>query len=106
MGKGIPDPTSAQDVDPRQWSDSVSRTLMAERVVPGLRIPEAADYLDDLSRARVSVLGGKDAAAALREVASAWTERTHKRGQQRQLWHYRRSLNTLSTLPDPPPRGK
>ena len=105
MGQGLPDPTSAPDVDPRQWSDAVSRTLMAERVVPGLRIPEAAGYLADLAKARVAALAGKDPEAALREVAAAWTARTKARGTQRQLWHYRRSLNSLATLPQPPERG-
>jgi multiple sugar transport system substrate-binding protein len=106
MGQGLPDPTSAPDVDPRQWTEAVSRTLMAGRVVPGLRIPDAAGYLADLSRARTAAVSGKDPAAALHEVAAAWTERTKARGTQRQLWHYRRSLNSLATLPQPPPRGK
>ena len=106
MGKGLPDPTAAPDVDPRQWSDAVSRTLLAERVVPGLRIPDATGYLEDLTRARVSALAGKDPEAALREVAAAWTARTRSLGTQRQLWHYRRSLNSLTTLPQPPQRGK
>ena len=68
--------------------------------------PDAAGYLDDLSKARVAALAGKDPEAALREVAAAWTDRTRARGTQRQLWHYRRSLNSLATLPQPPPRGK
>ena len=106
MGQGLPEPTSAPDVDSRQWSDAISRTLMAGRVVPGLRIPAAGGYLGDLARARVAVLGGKDAEAALREVAQAWAARTKAQGPQRQLWHYRRSLNTLATLPQPPERGK
>ena len=106
MSQGFPDPTSAPDVDSRQWSDAVGRTLLAERVVPGLRIPEAGAYLADLSRARSAVLDGKPPEAALQEVASAWTARTKELGTQHQLWHYRRSLNTLVTLPQPPPRGK
>jgi multiple sugar transport system substrate-binding protein len=106
MGQGLPDPTAAPDVDPRQWSDAVSRTLLAERVVPGLRIPHADGYLDDLSQARSAVLAGKDPDAALHDVATAWTARTKELGTQRQLWHYRRSLNTLATLPQPPPKGK
>ena len=106
MSQGLPDPTSAPDVDARQWSDAVSRTLLAERVVPGLRIPEADGYLADLSKARSAVLAGKAPEAALQEVASAWTARTKQSGTQRQLWHYRRSLNTLVTLPQPPKRGK
>jgi multiple sugar transport system substrate-binding protein len=106
MAQGLPDPISASDVDPRQWADAVSRTLMAERVVPGIRIPDAALYLEDLSRARLSALRGKDPEAALREVAAAWAARTNAKGQERQLWHYRRSLNSLATLPEPPERGK
>jgi multiple sugar transport system substrate-binding protein len=106
MGQGLPDPTSAPDVDPRQWSEAVGRTLMAGRVVPGLRIPDATGYLTDLSKARAAVVSGKDPEAALLEVAAAWTERTKARGVQRQLWHYRRSLNSLATLPQPPQRGK
>ena len=106
MGHGLPDPTSAPDVDSRQWSDAVSRTLMAGRVVPGLRIPEAAGYLEDLARARVAALDGKDPETVLREVSQAWAARTKARGTQRQLWHYRRSLNSLATLPQPPEHGK
>ncbi len=106
MSHGLLDPTSAPDVDSRQWSDAVSRTLLAERVVPGLRIPEADAYLADLSKARSAVLAGKAPEAALQEVASAWTARTKELGTRRQLWHYRRSLNTLVTLPEPPKRGK
>jgi multiple sugar transport system substrate-binding protein len=102
MGQGLPDPTSAPDVDARQWSDAVSRTLMAERVIPGLRIPEASGYLEDLTGGRLAALAGKDPEAALREVARAWEARTQARGRERQLWHYRRSLNAFATLPDPP----
>jgi multiple sugar transport system substrate-binding protein len=106
MGQGLPDPTSAPDVDPRQWTEAVSRTLMAGRVVPGLRIPDAAGYLADLSKARTAAVSGKDPAAALHELAADWVGRTKARGTQRQLWHYRRSLNSLATLPQPPQRGK
>ena len=69
MGQGLPDPTSAPDVDSRQWSDAVSRTLMAERVVPAFASPRPRGYLADLSRARVAALDGKDPEAALREVS-------------------------------------
>jgi multiple sugar transport system substrate-binding protein len=106
LSRGLPDPTGAPDVDPRQWSDAVSRTLLAERVVPGLRIPNAGGYLKDLSRARTSVLAGKDPESALQDLAAAWTARTRTHGTQRQLWHYRRSLNALATLPQPPERGR
>jgi multiple sugar transport system substrate-binding protein len=106
MGQGLPDPSSAPEVDARQWTDAVSRTLMAERVVIGLRIPDAAGYLDDLASGRAAALAGKDPEAALREVAAAWEARSKVLGKSHQLWHYRRSLNSLPTLPQPPPRGK
>ncbi|MGO9599550.1 MAG: extracellular solute-binding protein [Isosphaeraceae bacterium] len=106
MGSGLPDPTSAPDVDSRQWSDAVRRTLQAARVVPGLRIPQASGYLNDLSHARAAALAGKDPAEALHDLAQAWTARTAAQGRKRQLWFYRRSLNSLATLPVPPPRGK
>ena len=38
MGQGLPDPTSAPDVDTRLWAEAVGRTF-AERAVVGLRIP-------------------------------------------------------------------
>ena len=106
MGQGMPDPLSAPDVDSRLWSDAVSRTLLAERVVPGLRIPGADGYLGELSKARAAAAAGLAPDKALADVAKAWTERTKAAGTQRQLWHYRRSLNTLSTLPQPPEPGK
>lgn len=106
MGRGLPDPSAAPDVDPRSWSGAVSRSLMAERVLPGLRIPDAAGYLADLSEGRASAMSGKAPAEALRDVAAAWKSRTATLGPARQLWHYRRSLNTLATLPEPPPRGR
>jgi multiple sugar transport system substrate-binding protein len=80
--------------------------LTAERVVPGLRIAGADGYLSDLAKARRSALGGESPEQALRSVAKAWIERTTALGLERQLWHYRRSLNTLATLPQPPERGK
>jgi multiple sugar transport system substrate-binding protein len=106
MGQGLPDPIAAPDVDSRQWSLAVSRTLMAERVVPGLRIPLADAYLDDLAKGRAAALAGQPAAEALHGVARAWTERTKSLGPEHQRWHYRRSLNSLATLPQQPERGK
>jgi multiple sugar transport system substrate-binding protein len=106
MGQGLPDPLSAPDVDSRLWSDAVSRTLLAERVVPGLRIPGADGYLGDLSKGRVAAAAGEAPEKALAAVARAWTERTKAAGPNRQLWHYRRSLNTLATLPQAPEPGK
>ena len=106
MGQGLPDPLSAPDVDPRLWSDAVSRTLLAERVIPGLRIHGADGYLSDLAKGRVAAAGGESAEKALAAVAKAWNERTLALGPKRQLWHYRRSLNRLATLPQPPEEGK
>ncbi|MGC8639169.1 MAG: extracellular solute-binding protein [Isosphaeraceae bacterium] len=106
MSQGFADPTSAPDVDSRQWAEAVSRTLMGERVVPGLRIPDADSYLEELARGRISALKGKAPEAALHQVAALWTARTNSRGKARQLWHYRRSLNSLATLPQPPERGQ
>ena len=80
MGQGLPDPTSAPDVDSRLWSDAVSRTLLAERVVPGLRIPGADGYLTDLAKGRVAAAGGEAPEKALAAVAKAWTERTKATG--------------------------
>ncbi len=106
MGRGLPDPASAPNVDSRLWSDAVAQSLMAERLLPGLRIPDADGYLADLAKGRAEAEAGKDPEAALREVSAAWAARTQAQGVQRQLWHYRRSLNTLATLPTPPARGK
>jgi multiple sugar transport system substrate-binding protein len=106
MGLGLPDPIAAPDVDSRAWSDAVGKTLLAERVVPGLRIYGAGGYLSDLANARVAASGGEPAEKALAAVAKAWTERTSARGSQRQLWHYRRSLNAVATPPEPPEPGK
>jgi len=106
MDQGLPDPSSAPDVDSRLWSIAVRQTLTAERVVPGLRIPGADGYLSDLTKGRLAALGGEAPEKSLQAVARAWTDRTAATGRERQLWHYRRSLNTLVTLPQPPERGK
>jgi len=106
MGLGLPDPTTAPDVASREWSEAVRRTLMADRVVPGLRIPLAGGYLEDLAKGRADALAGRNPEQALHAVGQAWTERTKALGTQHQSWHYRRSLNTLATLPHPPERGK
>lgn len=107
MGRGLPDPSSAPDVDPRLWSDAVSRSLLTDRALPGLRVPDADGYLADLSQGRIdAVNGGKAADEALGDVAAAWIERTQRLGVKRQLWHYRRSLNALATPPNPPKRGE
>jgi len=104
LGQGPPDPRSAPGVAPRAWSDAVSKTLLAARAVPGLRIPQAEGYLADLGKGRASAARGEPVAAALQGVAAAWEARTRSLGVARQLWHYRRSLNALATAPQPPPR--
>jgi multiple sugar transport system substrate-binding protein len=106
MSLGLPDPTGAPDVGSREWGEAVRRTLLAERVVPGLRIPDAAGYLEDLGKGRADALAGKSPEEALRQVAQAWAERTRRLGTKHQAWHYRRSLNSLATLPHAPERGK
>ena len=89
---------------PLQWSRAVAETLTAPRVVPGLRIHGADGYLADLSAGRVAAVGGTPADEALRGVARAWEDRTKSLGVARQLWHYRRSLNTFETPAGPPAR--
>jgi multiple sugar transport system substrate-binding protein len=104
MGQGPPDPRAALGVDVRQWSGAVSQTVTARRVIPGLRIPQADGYLADLSRERIKALSEEPAESALKRAAQAWTHRTEDLGRARQTWHYRRSLNALATLPEPPER--
>ena len=104
VARGLTDPRSAPGVESRAWSDAVSRTLLAPRVVPGLRIPQAEGYLADLTAGRVAAARGGRAGPALKGVAHAWSARTRALGVGRQLWHYRRSLNSLVTTPEPPPR--
>jgi multiple sugar transport system substrate-binding protein len=104
LGLGLPDPRSALGVDSRGWGQAVNDTINAPRVVIGLRIPEADGYLADLDAARVAAVRGEDPAAALAQAASAWRKRTARLGPPQQRWHYRRSLNRLSTESQPPPR--
>jgi multiple sugar transport system substrate-binding protein len=103
---GLPDPTAAPDVDSRQWSTAVSKTLLAERVVTGLRIHAAGVYLSELTKERAAALAGEPAEKALKAVAGKWVDETKKLGPKRQLWHYRRSLIKLVTSPEPPEPGK
>jgi multiple sugar transport system substrate-binding protein len=100
------DTRTARGVEARGWSDAVSRTVQAARVVVGLRVPEAEGYIADLSKARVAAVNGRPAEEALKGVADSWDARTKSLGAERQSWHYRRSLNRFVTLPEPPPRGQ
>jgi multiple sugar transport system substrate-binding protein len=104
LAQGLTNPRSAPGVEPRGWSDAVSRTLNAARVAPGLRIPGATDYLADLAKARVAASEGEAPEKALADLARAWSDRTRGLGQARQTWHHRRSLNGLVTPPEPPAR--
>jgi multiple sugar transport system substrate-binding protein len=106
LGQGPPDPTAAPDVDSRQWTLAVTNTLQVERVVPGLRVRGADEYLRDIAKGRLAATGGEPPEQALRTVAKAQAERTKNLGPKRQLWHYRRSLNKLVTTPRPPDGGK
>ena len=104
VAQGITDPRSAPGVESRSWSEAVGKTLLAPRVIPGLRIPRAGGYLADLSKARASAASGEAPEKALKAAADAWSARTKSLGVDRQLWHYRRSLNSLVTAPSAPPR--
>lgn len=106
LALGLPDPRAALGVDSRAWGKAVDLTFTAPRSVVGLRIPDADGYLDDLGRALRAVLRNeKSADAALQEAANAWNKRSRNLGRARQLWHYRRSVNRLSTTSTPPERG-
>jgi multiple sugar transport system substrate-binding protein len=106
LGQGPPDPRAALGVEVRRWSDAVNQTLIARRVVPGLRIPQTQGYLGDLARQRSAALGDEHlpAETALQKVARAWARRTEDLGTARQAWHYSRSLNALATAAEPPER--
>lgn len=101
---GITDPRSVPGVESRPWATAVNKTLLALKIVPGLRVPEASGYLADLAEGRAAAMKGEAAEAALKRVAEAWSARTDRLGKARQLWHYRRSLNALVTTPTPPAR--
>jgi multiple sugar transport system substrate-binding protein len=106
LAQGLGDPRSSPGVEARGWSDAVGRTVNAVRVVVGLRVPETEGYLADLTKGRLAALDGKPAEAALKDVAAAWDARIQALGRKRQTEHYRRSLTSLVTLPELPPRGK
>lgn len=99
FGMGLPDPRSAPGVDGQLWARAVGETLQAARVVPGLRMPKAEEYLADLGRATTS---DQPAQSVLETAASAWSQRVKASGLERQRWHYRRSLNKLPTPAEPP----
>ena len=102
VAAGPIDARSAAGLDPRAWSEAISRTWLAPRVAIGLRIPSADAYLADLAKAIRAANGGEAADSALGSAAKSWSARSEKLGRERQLWHYRRSLNRLSTSARPP----
>lgn len=106
LSAGLPDPRSALGVDVRAWGIAVAQTLTAPRTVIGLRIPQSDEYLAAIAKARKSAMAGTAPESALAEAASTWNALTEKLGRDRQLWHYRRSLNKLITEPEPPPTAR
>ncbi len=104
LTQGLVNPRSCPGVETRPWADSVAKTLNADKVVPGLRVPDASGYLNDLTTARVGAVTGQPVELALQSLAAAWTKRTQALGLSRQTWHHRRSLNGPSTVATPPAR--
>jgi multiple sugar transport system substrate-binding protein len=104
LNGGLPDPGSALGVDSSAWGVAVARTMTAPRIVLGPRIPGTGEYLAILDKARVTAIQGTPAESALIEAAKGWSALSEKLGLERQLWHYRRSLNKLPTNAEPPGR--
>ena len=73
LTQGMTNPRTAPGVEGRPWADAVARTLNAEKVMPGLRIPDAAGYLADLSNSRVAAMTGTESVeVALARLEKAW----------------------------------
>ncbi len=102
LGLGLPDPRSTLGVDSQSWSKSVAQTLTSPRISTGLRIPGTDLYMEALTKARQAAIAGVPVESALAEAATEWGAISIRLGLGRQLWHYRRSLNTLITEPEPP----
>ena len=102
LGGGLPNPRAAMGVDSGAWGIAVARTVTAPRIVPGLRIPGTDRYLAAFSKARVAAVGGMPAGIALTDAANEWAAISKSLGVDRQLWHYRKSLNKIITTRDPP----
>ncbi len=96
-------------VDPRRdirgWGRAVSRTMNAERLVPGLRIPGAMSYEAAITKARRAAIEGTPASSALEEAARGWEAITDRLGRDRQRWQQRSSINIDNPEPEPPPRA-
>jgi multiple sugar transport system substrate-binding protein len=104
LSSGLPNPKSAPGVDSTSWGIAVAQTVTAPRIVPGLRIPGTSEYLAALTKARIAAVSGVPAESALADAAKAWAEISKRHGLNRQLWHYRRSLNRLVTDANAPAR--
>ncbi len=105
LGGGLPDPRSAPGVDARGWGRALAETLTAVRAVPDLRIPEAEGYMVELASGIAKAASGEATAeSALKGVEAQWNTRTARLGVDRQLWHYRRSLNRRTLQSEPPAR--
>ena len=106
LALGLPNPSAAQQVDSRAWGLAVDESFNATRVIVGLRIPGVNEYLDELGTAlRAAIAGELEPKDALARANAAWNARSKSLGIARQLWHYRRSLNRLSTTNVPPPKS-
>lgn len=106
LGGGLPNPRAALGVDSSGWGIAVARTVTSPRIVVGLRIPGTDRYLAALTKARIAAVSGTPAESALTDAAKAWSEISKSLGVDRQLWHYRRSLNKIITDREPPPATK
>ncbi len=105
IGRGPYNAREIPALDARGWGSAVSKAVNADRFVVGLRIPDAVGYQSDLDAARSQVIGGETTATeALGALAKSWQSRTGELGFERQLWHFRRSLNRFETSTEPPPR--
>lgn len=104
LTQGMANPRACPGVEARPWADAVAKTLTAEKLAPGLRLPGAPGYLADLAAARVAATTGTPVEDALKSLADAWAARTRSLGVARQTWHHRRGLNGPATAATPPPR--
>lgn len=81
----------------RQFAETVVETFTAQDYLFLVNVPEAVVYLDALDSAiERAIRGEKPAAESLAEAAAAWNEITEKRGRDKQLLAYLRSLDLES----------
>ena len=106
LGQGPPDPRAAPGVDARQWSDAVSQTLIAAPGRPRPADPARPTATSPTSaRGRVAAVAGEPAEPCpARRSPRPGPSGPRRSAPSGRLWHYRRSLNTLVTAPEPPER--